>query len=164
MKNQVVKITLLALMAGFSGVSMAHNTGAQTLGAAATARDIFRTTCFAWNNGIFPDQSVGAPGAGEANGSATKFFTQVNVTVGTAANIRIQALPGGAVSSTTSTSNTGDGVHYFIVSHTVAGAHTYNADLHCQNAASQHTGTGDTFTGNPPSVTPTVDFVRTLNQ
>jgi hypothetical protein len=159
MKNQVVKIALLALMAGFSGVSMAHNTGAQTLGAAATARDIFRTTCFAWNNGIFP-----VAVAPEVNGSATQFFTQVNVTVGTAANIRIQALPGGAVSSTTSTSNTGDGVHYFIVSHTVAGAHTYNADLHCQNAASQHTGTGDTFTGNPPSVTPTVDFVRTLNQ
>lgn len=157
--KQIKNIALSLACIGFSVAGLAHETGVQTLGPAAAAKDIFRTECISWNNGIHPV----APG-GEANGAATKMFATVTVTSGNPATIRIRALPGGALSSTTSTSTTGTGLHYFVVSHTAAGAHTYDVSFHCQNAANTHTGTGYNFVGNPPNVTPSVDFVRTLNQ
>ncbi len=157
--KQFFNVALLLASAGVAGIGHAHETGAQTLGSAATARDIYRTECISWANGIHP-----AAPAGEANGAATKMFATVTVTSGNAATIRVRALPGGALSSTTSTSTAGNGLHYFVVSHTAAGAHAYDVSFHCQNAAGAHTGTGYNFIGNPPNVTPSVDFVKTLNQ
>lgn len=157
--KKLINVTLLLLSVGVSGVGYAHETGAQTLGSSITAKDIFRTECIAWGNGIHP-----AAPADEANGAATKMFATVTVTGGNPATIRVRALPGGLYSSKTSTSTAGNGLHYFVVAHTAAGAHTYNVSFHCENAASAHTGTGYNFVGNPPSVTPTVDFVRTFNQ
>lgn len=157
--KKTIELALILVTAGVSGISQAHETGAQTLGSAAGARDIYRTECFGWNNGIHP-----AAPAGEANGPASKMFATVTVISGNPATIRIRALPGGALSSKTSTSTTGNGLHYFVVSHTVAGTHTYDVSFHCENASNVHTGTGYVFSGNPPAVVPTVDFVKTLNQ
>ena len=162
MKNQAIKIAIWVAVTGFSGVTLAHDTGPQTLGATVGAHDIYRAECFSWANGIHPV----AP-AGEANGAANKLQAQItSVTAGNPATIRIQALPSGAKVGfgATSTSLTGNGLHYFIVSHTAAGGHAYVAQFHCFNAAGTHTGTGYNFIGNPPTVTPSVDFVRTLNQ
>lgn len=157
--KKTTKFTLILVTACAGGISQAHETGVQTLGSAIGAKDIYRTECFGWNNGIHP-----AAPAGEANGPATKMFATVTVTSGIPSTIRVRALPGGTLSSTTSTSTAGNGLHYFVVSHTVAGAHTYNVSFHCENASNVHTGTGYVFTGNPPAVVPTVDFVKTLNQ
>ncbi len=157
--KKIIKFALPLVCAGFSVMSQAHETGAQTLGSALTAKDIFRTECFSWKNGIHP-----AAPTGDVNGGAARMTATVSVISGNASTIRIRALPGGALSSTTSVSVPGNGLHYFVVSHTTAAAHTYTVDFHCENAADQHTGTGYNFTGNPPNVTPAVDFVRTFNQ
>lgn len=156
--KKLINITFLMLSASVSGVGYAHETGVKLLGSAISATDIYRTECISWKNGIHPAAPVG-----EANGAATKMFATVTVTKGNPATIRIQALPGGLYSSKTSTSTVGTGLHYFKVAHTVAGAHYYNVSFHCQNAANAHTGTGYGFVGNPPNVTPTVDFQQTLD-
>lgn len=177
MKNQSVKTallsTLLLSVAGFSGVSSAHDTGPQTLGAALASKDIYRTTCFAWGqaNGVYPNAI-----APEVNGPATKFQARFLATAvpANSVNVRVTALgsaapvtvgPGAAFS--TSTEVGGD--HYFVVSHNTAVASNYTVEFHCFNAANVHTGTGETFSGVPffaggTGVNPTVDFIRTQNQ
>jgi hypothetical protein len=159
MNKSNLKILLLVFAAYHGSLSFAHSTGAQSLGSALTAKDIFRVVCFSWGNSIHPT----AP-PGEINASATHFRAQVNISSGSPSTIRIQALPSGALTSTVSTSPTGNGIHYFVVSHITAGAHLYDVFYDCLNPAEQFTGVGEVFTGNPPNVTPTVDFVRTQNQ
>jgi hypothetical protein len=145
LKTTLLSMSLLSAV-GFSGVSAAHTTGAQTLGAALGSTDYFRTVCYSWGNGIHPN----AP-AGQANGAATAFIA--TKLAGSSANVVVTALGGG-----------GNGVKYFKVTHNTAVASTYNVDFHCQNAGAVHTGTGETFTGVPANVTPVVDFIRTQNQ
>jgi hypothetical protein len=147
MKLKTALLSMLLLSAaGFSGVSSAHTTGAQTLGAALGSTDYFRTVCYSWGNGIHPN----AP-AGQVNGAATSLAA--TKLAGSSANVVVTVL-GGA----------GNGVKYIKVTHNTAAASTYNVDFHCQNAVAAHTGTGETFTGVPANVTPAVDFIRTQNQ
>ncbi|MGY6215823.1 hypothetical protein ACW73L_11750 [Methylolobus aquaticus] len=124
----------IALAGAYAGSASAHSqTG--SLGAAASARDVYKVTC--------------------AAGSAHLYFRIQDVAPVAAPPIRITVRKGGTTLRSVDTVDNdgrpsparrlrqGAGVYTMIINKAnTAGAENYFAEFHCENAANVHTGTG----------------------